>query len=74
MKITSCIRTLLGPVRPTSQTGRLLPDRLLHHRPVRLPVMTGQTGWSDDLLPILVVKSSIVAPLVKVGNFDLGQT
>ena len=57
MKISSCTRTLLGPVkpvRPTGQTGRLLPDRLHRQRPVRPPRATGQTGWSS-LLPILVV-------------------
>ena len=58
MKITSCIRTLLGPVRPTSQTGRLLPNRLHRQRPVRPPGATGQTGWSS-LLPILVINTSL---------------
>ena len=28
IKIPSCIRIPLGPVDPTGQTGRLLPDRL----------------------------------------------
>ena len=54
MKISSCTRTLLGPVKPTGQTGRLLPNRLHRQRPVRPPGATGQTGWYS-LLPILVV-------------------
>ena len=54
MKISSCTRTLLRPVWLVRPTGRLLPDRLHRHRPVRPPGATGQTGWSC-LLPILVV-------------------
>ena len=36
IKIPSCIRIPLGPVDPTGQTGRLLPDRLQR--------LTGQTA------------------------------
>ena len=58
IKISSCTRTLLGPVkpvRPTGQTGRAIPATA--PRPVRPLGQIGQTGWSS-LLPILVVNST----------------
>ena len=64
MKISSCTQTLLGPVRPTGQTGRLLPDRLHRHRPVRPPEHTGQTGpyqfWSSTYAPLFFGKACVL--------------
>ena len=52
IKISSCTRTLLGPVRPV---GRAIPA--IAPRPVRPLGQIGQTGWSS-LLPIFVVNST----------------
>ena len=60
IKNPSCTRILLGLVRPlrlTGQTSRPCRIGYSKHRPVRLPGMTGQTGWSR-LLPILVVNTT----------------
>ena len=66
MKISSSTRTLLGPVRPvipTGQTGRLLPDRLHRHRPVRPPAYTDKTGpwqfWSSTYAPLFFGKACV---------------
>ena len=62
MKISSCTRTLLGPVRPvrpTGQTGRLLPNRLHRQRPVRPVGLVCCQFWSSTYAPLFFGKACV---------------